>query len=190
MVMSWPVVANNPYFGLNLTVDTKCSCTSTFLFSLPKFMSQILTDLSSDAEYRYLPVGCSARLLTQESWPMNTWSCSPFEQLKSLIVLSRLAERMNSLLITVWPFLLSYACLIDYKLTYFLNRLLRNSDPARKLLASPYTNNILSTTLSCPFMIICASSLSIDHSLTLWSVEQLASIFESFVDMTCLTQSS
>lgn len=35
MAMSWPVEANTAYLGLNLTVDTKFSCASSFFFYFP-----------------------------------------------------------------------------------------------------------------------------------------------------------
>ncbi len=59
-------------------------------------MSQTLTVLSSEAEYSHLPVGCSARPLTQLSWPWKVWSRQPELPLCRLIDLSREQVRISS----------------------------------------------------------------------------------------------
>ena len=71
MIVSFPAVAMIPYFLWNLTVEMKCSWASIFFFSFPKFRSHTLRVLSSEAEYRYFPVGCKASPLTQLSWPIK-----------------------------------------------------------------------------------------------------------------------
>lgn len=123
---SCPAVATTPYLPLYLTAATKWSWASTFFFSFPKFKSQTLRLLSSEAEYRYLPVGCRARLRTQVSWPVKTVSWSPLEQLNRRMVLSRLPENRNRCFVVVvdgWAlgFLVSY--FMESSVIYFLNLL-------------------------------------------------------------------
>lgn len=136
--MSVPAVAITPYFALNLIVEIKCSWPSTFFFYLPKCRSHIRIVLSSEAEYKYFPVGCKAKLRTQLSCPIKVYKSYPAGLVHNLINLSRAPE-----IIKVWwyfsmpltPFYSSYFKAVS--LFYCVNLCFKKSEFIRTLLFSP-----------------------------------------------------
>lgn len=93
--MSLPPEPITPYLGLNCTVETKCSWAYTFFFYLPKFKSQIRIVLSSEQEYRYFPLECRDRHLTQLSCPTKLCRCYPVCARNNFISLSLLPVMMK-----------------------------------------------------------------------------------------------
>lgn len=88
ITVSLPPVAITPYFLWNFTVEMKCSWASTFFFYLPYVNYHTLIVLSSDAVYKYFPVGCKAKPLTQLSCPINVCNNSPLWAANNLTSLS------------------------------------------------------------------------------------------------------
>ena len=131
--MSFPVDAITPYFLLNLIDEIKWSCAFSILFFyLPKFKSHILIDLSSDAEYRYFPVGWMLIYRTQLSWPIKVAKCSPVWQMNNFIILSLPPVNKNVWWYELIPFnpyspnflrafILLYCVNLDFKNSEFIN---------------------------------------------------------------------
>lgn len=95
ITISLPEVARIPYLWWNLTVEMKCSWASTFFFYFPYVKSHTLKVLSSEAVYRYLPVGWIANPLTQLSCPTKLYNSSPVCAKNNLTSLSREAVKIK-----------------------------------------------------------------------------------------------
>ena len=190
MIKSFPPVAMIPYLVLNTTVDTKWECASSRFFSLPKFRSQSRIVLSSATEYRYFPVGWTAMLLTQLSWPTNLCNISPVIRTCSNMSLSLLAEKRNFYWLVLAPFPYDYSFFRALSLASCVNLCFRNSEWNRNEAFSPSTTAIVSMTLSWIKYRLTGYYFSRFQIIILWSSAQETNVLRSSVGTTLLTQFS